>query len=163
MRIRVKQISILQWVSYCYTHSVETFRTNCINVIKTIKLSWNFWRIYFQLTEIKSGSHYVRSKSVQNCSSRRTISMVIYTLDHISIIWFLSVILQSPSRRRFLTDRSHSIIVKWRILKRWLLNCIVCISDWTWPWLGLSNIWIRAEFSHIFTGSKRIRIRPYQT
>jgi hypothetical protein len=43
--------------------------------------------------------------------SRRTISMVICALDPVSVIQFLTVIPESPSRKRFLTDRSsHSIL-----------------------------------------------------
>jgi hypothetical protein len=73
-------------------------------------------QVYYNYKEkVSAVPHYVRSETRENMvrSSCRTIPMVFYAIDPISVIRFLSVILESPFRRRFLTDRnSHSIIVK---------------------------------------------------
>jgi hypothetical protein len=85
------------------------------------------------------------------------ISMVIYALEPISVIRFLSVILESLCRRRFLTDRSsHSSICKMTYSKRWLLKCII-VSEILLGCKKYSNS-VRVFSNHIFMGPERFRI-----
>jgi hypothetical protein len=65
-----------------------------------------------------SDSKPIRTRRNIVCISRRTISMIIYTLDPISVTRFLSVILESPFRKRLpLSATPLWFRVKWGFQK----------------------------------------------
>jgi hypothetical protein len=94
----------------CYVVIQETFWTVLERFRTTSDLN-PFWTRENMIRCSKADSNPFRTRENMIRCSHRTISMVIYALDPISVIRFYSVFLESSSRTRFLTYwSSHSII-----------------------------------------------------